>query len=143
MTRPFPAIVAVSVLGAMVLSGCAARRPVLYPNERVQTAGAAEIEEAIAECERLGAQYESSASDAAQEAATSSATGAAVGAATGAASGAAYGGRAGRGAAAGAAGGATAGLLRGIFRRREPSPIFKNFMARCLSERGYQVIGWQ
>jgi hypothetical protein len=25
----------------------------------------------------------------------------------------------------------------------ETSPVFKNFVQRCLRERGYEVIGWQ
>jgi hypothetical protein len=25
----------------------------------------------------------------------------------------------------------------------ETSPVFRNFVQRCLRERGYEVIGWQ
>ena len=64
--------------------------------------------------------------------------GAAVGAAGGAVRGAP-----GTGAAVGAATGATAGFLRGLFKAREPSPVYKNFVIRCLAEKGYEPIGWQ
>jgi outer membrane lipoprotein SlyB len=52
-------------------------------------------------------------------------------------------GRAGRGAAMGAAGGGSAGLLRGLFGSRDPDPVQKRFVEKCLREKGYQVIGWQ
>jgi hypothetical protein len=36
------------------------------------------------------------------------------------------------------------GLVRGIFRtRRDPDPAYRHFMERCLSEKGYEVIGWR
>ncbi len=65
-----------------------------------------------------------------------------VGAATGAAVGAVYGG-AGRGAAAGAAAGVVGSTASGMFRKREPSPTFMNFVNRCLHEKGYEPIGWE
>ena len=49
----------------------------------------------------------------------------------------------GRGLGVGAATGAAAGLVHGIIKSSEPSPIFKNFMVRCLQEKGYEVIGWE
>ena len=44
---------------------------------------------------------------------------------------------------AGAAAGAGAGVVKGAFDATETSPTFKNFVQRCLSDQGYQVIGWQ
>ena len=41
------------------------------------------------------------------------------------------------------AAGATAGLLYGAIKSAGPSPIYKGFVDRCLSNMGYQVIGWQ
>jgi len=35
------------------------------------------------------------------------------------------------------------GRLRGLFKAREPSPVYKNFVDRCLRERGYEPIGWK
>ena len=47
------------------------------------------------------------------------------------------------GAMVGAAGGATAGFLRGLFRRSPPSNAYKQFVQRCLKERGYDPVGWE
>ena len=49
----------------------------------------------------------------------------------------------GKSAAAGAAGGAAHGVTRGVFDTAEPDPVFKRFVHRCLSEKGYEIIGWQ
>jgi hypothetical protein len=49
----------------------------------------------------------------------------------------------GRGAMVGAASGATAGFLRGLFRRAPPSNAYKQFVQRCLKERGYDPVGWE
>ena len=51
---------------------------------------------------------------------------------------------AGRGAGAGAAVGATVGLLQAALSGGgESSQIYRNFVATCLSDRGYRVIGWE
>ena len=68
--------------------------------------------------------------------------GGAVGSAAGAVGGAVVG-HAGRGAMIGAASGATAGFLRGLFRRSPPSNAYKQFVLRCLKERGYDPVGWE
>ncbi len=57
--------------------------------------------------------------------------------------GAIYGG-AGRDAGAGAAVGATVGLLQAALSGGgESTQIYRNFVAACLSDRGYRVIGWE
>jgi hypothetical protein len=66
-----------------------------------------------------------------------------VGAAAGAAGAAVYGGDVGRAAGTGAAAGAAAGAVRGGFEAADPNPTYRNFVQRCLRERGYDVIGWQ
>jgi outer membrane lipoprotein SlyB len=127
---------------ATILLGCAGvRQPVLYPNAHMQQMGKAQADQDVANCRALASQYAQSGAgkEIAQDTVIGGAGGAAVGAVGGAVSG--YG--AGRGAGVGAATGATAGLLRGLFRRTEPSPVQKNFVDRCLRERGYEVIGWQ
>ncbi len=68
--------------------------------------------------------------------------GGAIGAATGAAVGAVRG-DFGRVLAEGAAGGAAAGATYGIFKAAEPSPLYKQFVNRCLKERGYEPLGWE
>ena len=124
-----------------LLVACAAKRPVLYPNEHLEYVGKEAAEQDINDCMAL-AEANGVDSNRAGEVATSTAGGAAVGGATGAAAGAVTGNPA-RGAAAGAAGGATLGLFRGLYRSREPDPVFRNFVDKCLTERGYEPIGWR
>ncbi|MBS1214323.1 MAG: uncharacterized protein H6R26_2940 [Proteobacteria bacterium] len=127
---------------AMVVGGCASPRPVLYPNEHFNSVGAEAAQSDIDRCVELA---EAAGADAggssAGEAAANTAGGAAVGAASGAVGGAVVG-AAGSGSAIGAASGATAGLLRWMFSGPSQSPAFRNFVNRCLQERGYQPVGW-
>jgi len=131
----------VLVLLAGCLAGCAASRPVLYPNERYNAVGAevaeADIEACMARADQAGHE-----SDKAAGVATDTAIGSGVGAAGGAAVGAVLG-NAGRGAAVGAVGGGVGSLIRGMMTANEPSPVYKNFVNRCLSDKGYLSIGWE
>jgi outer membrane lipoprotein SlyB len=132
----------VLLAGGMVVSSlaCAAKRPVLYPNERLKAVGTAAAQQDIDDClQRAAAGLKSSPEG---KIAGSTAVGAAAGAAVGAAVGAVAG-HAGRGAAMGAAGGGTGGLLRGLFRSRDLDPEQRRLVEQCLREKGYQVIGWQ
>ncbi len=131
----------------LLLVGCQSRRPLLYPNEKVQRVGMAAAERDIDRCMRLADQYLTrgrrlgDASDIATDTAVGGATGAAIGAVGGAVAG-----DAGRGATVGAATGATAGLMGSLFgsmRSRQPDPTYANFVTRCLGERGYETIGWE
>lgn len=131
-----------------VVFGCASQRPVLYPNAQLKRAGAS-AEKDIDECMRQADNYVRSGGDGGQaleNAGVSAGTGAAIGAAGGAAGGSIVG-HAARGAAAGAAGGAAAGATRAavqeMFRKRAPSPVYRNFVNRCLRDKGYDPIGWQ
>lgn len=131
-----------ALLGAvLVVGGCAARRPVMYPNEQLKQAGPAGADRDIDECMRLAEAYVSSGGKA-RGVARDTAVGGGTGAAIGAVGGAIYG-SAGRGAAAGAATGATAGLLHGLFNLGSPSPIYQSYVNSCLADRGYRVLGWQ
>lgn len=130
-------------------AGCASQRPVLYPNEQLTRAGRDAAERDVDECVGAAEAYVSSGSRAGEvagSAATGAGTSAAIGAAAGAAGGAVVG-HAARGAAVGAAGGAagglTRGLIRGLFSSRRPDPVVKNYVHRCLREKGYDVIGWK
>jgi hypothetical protein len=111
----------------MLLSACAAPKPILYPNAYYQQIGQA------------GA---GSSQGKSGQVAGSTVAGAAIGSAAGAVGGAIVG-RPGRGAMVGAASGATAGLLRGLFRKSPPSEAYKQFVNRCLMERGYDPVGWE
>jgi len=39
--------------------------------------------------------------------------------------------------------GATAGAVSGALDADAPDGVFQNYMDRCLSDMGYEVIGWQ
>ena len=69
--------------------------------------------------------------------------GAAVGGASAGAWGLVRGDDAGERALAGMAAGAAAGTVRGAMDSGETSPVYKRFVQKCLSDRGYEVIGWQ
>jgi outer membrane lipoprotein SlyB len=131
------------LVGGIVASSlaCAAKRPVLYPNERLDTVGPAMAQQEIDACLQRAAEAGHQ-SHAAGEVVGYTGVGAAAGAAVGAAVGAVAGG-AGRGAAMGAAGGGSAGLIRGLFHSRDLDPVQRRFVEQCLREKGYQVIGWQ
>ena len=132
-----------------MLVGCASQRPVLYPNARLNQVGTSAAERDIDLCMRRAEDYVASGGrteKAVEGAAVGGGTGAAVGAAAGAAGGAVVG-RAGTAAAVGAAGGGAAGVTRGLIHglsgRHDPDPVYKNFVNRCLRERGYDPIGWR
>jgi outer membrane lipoprotein SlyB len=127
---------------ALIVEGCASTRPILYPNEYLNSVGSKVAERDVENCMDLAeaAGADSAGSDAGQ-AAANTVGGAAVGAASGAVGGAVVG-AAGSGSAIGAVTGATAGLLRWIFGRPARSPAFENYVNRCLQERGYQTVGW-
>jgi outer membrane lipoprotein SlyB len=133
----------VLLVSAIMASGlaCAAKRPVLYPNERLEAAGGAAAQQDIDDCLQKAAAAGYTA-DSRGKVGGSTAMGAAAGAAVGAAMGAVAG-RAGAGAAMAAAGGGTGGLLQGIFGSREIDPVQRGFVEQCLKEKGYEVVGWQ
>jgi outer membrane lipoprotein SlyB len=125
----------------ILFSACADKRPVLYPNAHLKQVGHAAAQADIDDCIQYAADNDA-ASNKGEEIAKDTAGGAAVGGAVGAATGAVLG-NLGRGAAAGAAGGAAAGATRTILKSGDPDPVFKNFVNRCLKEKGYEPIGWR
>jgi hypothetical protein len=125
----------------LLLAACSQKRPVLYPNYHLQQVGDETAQTEIDECIRSAKEYGAS-SRSSGKVAKRTAEGGAVGAAGGAATGAVLG-SVGRGAAAGAAGGAAVGCLQGLFRSREPDPVFRKFVERCLHEKGFEPIGWK
>jgi hypothetical protein len=130
-----------SVSSILLLSfGCSGPRPILYPNDHLQQVGSDRAEQDIDECEQLAEDYVSDHDVA--TVAGNTAVGAGAGGAIGAVGGAVRGG-AGIGAAVGAATGATVGLIRGLFDASQPTPAYKSFVNRCLSERGYDSLGWE
>ena len=138
MRRMFTGI----VLGGL-LAACASAppKPVLYPNSHMQSVGQVQADQDIAACKQL-AHSSGVAENKDGEVGKKAVGGAAVGGAAAGAWGLVRG-NAGQSALAGAAAGAAAGTVRGGMQATETSPIFKNFVNRCLRERGYEVIGWQ
>ena len=129
------------LLALLILWGCADKRPVLYPNAHLKQVGEEAARRDVDECIRY-AQESGAEGSKGTEIAKNTAGGAAMGGAVGAATGAVLG-NLGRGTAAGAAGGAAAGLVKGVFDSADPDPVFKNFVDRCLREKGYESIGWK
>ena len=124
------------------LSGCASPRPVLYPNAHLQQVGEEASKQDIDECMALADSADLESSEAA-EAAKRTAAGGAVGAASGAVGGAIRGGGAGTGALVGLGVGSVVGFFSWLFRSKKPEPIYVNYVNLCLSERGYQTVGWK
>lgn len=118
-------------------AGCSAKRPVLYTNESSVPSAQQDIDKCIRLAKESGADINRT-----QEVVGSTVGGAAVGGATGAVAGSVYG-NAGWAAGAGAALGATGGFFRGLFRWREPDPVFRGYVERCLRDRGYEPMGWR
>ena len=121
--------------------GCAAKRPVLYPNETLNQVGWAGAQRDVDECIAFSESYGLEGNPAARTAG-SPVAGGAPGGAMGGAGGAVWG-DPGRRAGVGAAVGATGGLFRGLFRWRDPDPIQARFVDICLAQQGYRIIGWK
>jgi hypothetical protein len=126
---------------AIALAACASsQRPVLYPNAHLKNIGDVNAQRDIDQCMQMAS--DSGVSSSGNQVAKRGAEGAAVGAAAGGVGTAIHGGSVGGGAAAGAAIGAAAGAVHGAF-HNDTNPTYRNFVQRCLRERGYDVIGWQ
>ena len=136
----FARTVPVLILALIGLAGCAAKRPVLYPNDQLYAVGEAQARRDVSDC------MERAEADIGRGRRGGPIAGAATGGAAGAAAGAAGGavvGRAGRGAAVGGAAAAAGGFVRGLLRSREPDAAYRAYVNRCLREVGYEPIGWR
>ena len=132
----------------LAFAGCGTLRPTLYPNEQYNRVGEAQAQRDIDDCATRAKDYVKNGGQAgprATEMARNTAVGATVGAAGGAVGGA-ISGSAGEGAAVGAASGATAGILGTLFgwmfQHSDPDPVYRNFVEKCLRDKGYDPIGW-
>ena len=116
-------------------------QPRLYPNAHLTKVGQKQAEVDINDCMALARDHGVSENKEGRIGEK-----AAAGAIVGGASAGAWGlvrGDAGSRAAAGAASGAAGSAAAGALQTTQTSPTFKNFVQRCLAERGYEVIGWQ
>ena len=131
--------VVLASLSLLVLTACATR-PIVYPNQKLRQSGQVSVEADTDACIAEAKEYLESGR--APELAKQTGEGAVVGGAVGAAVGAVTS-SVGRGAAAGAAGGAAGSFAHGLWHWRDPDPVEKRYVERCLGERGYDVIGWK
>ena len=130
-----------TIVLALLVMGCATKRPVLYPNSHLYSVGQINAEHDIDQCIQLARDYGTE-TDQDERIAKETASAAAVGGAGGAAAGAVWG-NPGQGAGAGAAGGAAVAMTRGLIDSGEPQPVFRAFVERCLRDKGYVPIGWK
>ena len=128
-------------LFAAGLSACSMKKPVLYPNDHLNAVGKTQAKADIEACMEM-AKESGVNPERTEKVAGRSAAGATIGAITGLAVGAVLG-DSGKNAMAGAVGGGTGGCLSGIFESSDPDPLFKNFVERCLQEKGYSPVGWR
>jgi hypothetical protein len=127
----------------LLIAGCAAPKLILSPDTHLQLVGKEAANRDIDECCEMAKDAGATSSHGkGGQVADSTAAEGAIGSATGAVGGAVVG-HPGRGAMVGAAGGTTAGFLRGLLRRPPSSIAYKQFVQRCLKERGYDPVGWE
>jgi hypothetical protein len=133
----FTALVGVLAL----LASCAGpQRPVLYPNEKLNSVGKEASKKDIDECIQLATSSgatEEKGKKVAKETAKEGVKGAAIGAVIGAITG-----NVGEAAAIGAAAGGTSGLMDESL-DHEVDPVHRGYVDQCLRDRGYQPIGWK
>ncbi len=137
------AVISLSLAG--ILMGCATSssspKPILYPNAYFNQVGKQIANRDIASCMSLARSSgvnQNKDGEIVKNATSSAAIGGSAAGAWGLVRGDAL-----DRAAAGALAGAAAGTTRGAIKSLETSPVFKNFVQKCLRDRGYEVIGWQ
>lgn len=149
-TQFFPLCAAPAVV--LMLAGCASSgansdsaRPVLYPNATLNRVGDSQGRMEVNACMSRAQASGLSPSQNTHEVGRRAGEGAAT---AGVASivGALITGRGSdgvlRAGAAGAAVGGSAGAVSGAFHNDRPNGVYRNFVQRCLSEKGFEVIGW-
>lgn len=144
-------VLMLSALTAAVLAGCAvtgpnspSAKPVLYPNAALNRLGAAQAQAEASACmsRALAAgltpdEKNNAVARRAGEGAATAGVASAVGALL-----------TGRGSdvlkagAVGAAVGGSAGAVSGAFHNDRPNTTYRYFVQRCMSEKGFEVIGW-
>ena len=141
--RNFPTFLLITIISAILLQSCAhQQRPVLYPNKQLTSTSREIVDRDIDNCIRLGKEYVASKTRAG-EVAVRTTRNAAIAAATGAAISAIVGGNVGEAAAAGAAGAGTATVASEVTKPADVDPLFRNFVEKCLRDKGYEVMGWR
>ena len=150
--KPFIRSSGVALLIAVAgLTGCAstgpnspAAKPVLYPNATLTRVGEAQGRAEVDSCMAKAVQAGLSPDQKTNQVGRRAGEGAAV-AGVASAVGALITGRGSdvlRAGATGAAVGGTAGAVSGAFHNDIASPVYRQFVQRCLGEKGFDVIGW-
>ena len=134
-----------------VLAGCASTgpsspsaRPVLYPNATLTRVGEAQARAEAEGCMARATQAGLTPDQKTNEVGRRAGEGAAV-AGVASAVGALITGRSSdilRAGATGAAVGGSAGAVSGAFHNDKVNPVYRQFVQRCLTEKGFDVIGW-
>ena len=126
---------------ALVLALCAcAPKPVLYPNEKYNATPHEQVQADIADCRAKAKDFVKT--HKAEIVAAHTGTGAAFGALMGLVFGA-FTGNYGRAVAEGAALGGASGAVHGGVQAATPDAVERRFVDICLSNLGYQPIGWK
>ncbi|NMM10025.1 MAG: glycine zipper family protein [Polaromonas sp.] len=141
------ASIALILLSACAASGpnSASARPVLYPNATLNRVGEAQGQLEANACMSRAVAAGLAPTQNNNEIGRRAGEGAAT-AGVASAVGALITGRGGEGVlragTAGAAIGGSAGAVSGAFHNDRPNGTYRNFVHRCLSEKGFEVIGW-
>lgn len=139
-------VVAVAGLTACAQTGpqSSSAKPVLYPNDAFNRMGSLAAHAHVQACE--GKAVDAGLTPRIEDNAVGrgAAHGAAVGGTLGAVAGIFNGGisRVAENAAKGAVAGGATGAVSGSFNNDKPNPIYRNFVSRCVQEKGLEVIGW-
>jgi len=152
MKNSIPSFVLIASTAVLLgLAGCAATgpasssaRPVLYPNATLNRVGPAQGQAEANNCMARASESGLTPSQQNNEVGRRAGEGAAT-AGVASAVGALISGRGSdvlRAGAAGAAIGGSAGAVSGAFHNDRPNATYRQFVQRCLSEKGFDVIGW-
>ena len=138
-------------LSILLLAGCASSgpaspsaKPVLYPNATLNRVGEAQARVEVDGCMARATQAGLTPTQTTNEVGRRAGEGAAT-AGVASAVGALITGRSSdilRAGAVGAAVGGSAGAVSGAFNNAPVNPVYRQFVQRCLSEKGFDVIGW-
>jgi outer membrane lipoprotein SlyB len=146
LNRLFALIVTTLLLAACASTGpdSPSAIPVLYPNDKLTSTGEEQAQVEVAACRSravaagLGpSQKSSEVSRRAGEGGATAGVAAAVGAFITGRSNDAL-----RGAATGGVIGGAAGAVSGSFNNDKPNSVYRTFVQRCLTDKGFDVIGW-
>ena len=129
---------------AAIGSGSPSARPVLYPNATLNRVGdgqgRVEADACMARASQSGLNPDQITHEVSKRAGEGAATAGVASAVSAIATG--RGSDVLRAGAVGAAVGGSAGAVRGAFHNDKVNPVYRQFVQRCLSDKGFDVIGW-